>query len=53
MLHRRIVVLTALAWAPLLVLSVAEGHAWGGGVALPFLHDIETARRGCCWRCRC
>ena len=30
LLHRRMVVLTLLAWAPLLVLSVAEGHAWGG-----------------------
>ena len=44
LLHRRIVVLTALAWVPLLALSVAEGHAWGGSVALPFLYDIETAR---------
>ena len=41
LLHRRIVVLTALAWVPLLALSVAEGHAWGGSVALPFLYDIE------------
>ena len=41
LLHRRIVVLTALAWVPLLVLSVVEGHAWGAGVALPFLYDVE------------
>ena len=41
LLHRRIAVLTLLAWAPLLVLSVAEGHAWGGSVALPFLYDVE------------
>lgn len=40
LLRRRIVVLALLAWAPLLLLSVVEGHAWGG-VALPFLHDIE------------
>ena len=39
--HRRIVVLMALAWVPLLALSVAEGHAWGGSVAMPFLYDIE------------
>jgi hypothetical protein len=39
--HRRIVVLTALAWTPLLVLSLVEGNVWGAGVALPFLHDIE------------
>jgi hypothetical protein len=41
LLPRRIVILTLLAWAPLLVLSVAERHAWGGSVQLPFLHDIE------------
>jgi hypothetical protein len=30
LIRRRIVVLALLAWAPLLALSVAEGHAWGG-----------------------
>ena len=39
LLRRRIIVLTVVAWVPLLVLSVAEGRAWGG-VALPFLYDI-------------
>ena len=28
LLHRRVVVLTLLAWVPLLLLSVAEGLAW-------------------------
>jgi hypothetical protein len=41
-LRRRLVVLAAFAWLPLLVLSVAEGHAWGGSVALPFLHDVDA-----------
>lgn len=41
LMHRRVIVLTLLAWLPLLALSVAEGHAWGGSVKLPFLHDIE------------
>ena len=41
LLNRRIVVLTVLTWVPLLALSVAQGHAWGGSVALPFLYDIE------------
>ena len=41
LLHRRIVVLTLLAWAPLLCLSLAAGQAWGASVALPFLYDIE------------
>jgi len=45
LLPRRIIVLTLLAWAPLLVLSVVEGHAWGGSVQLPFLHDIELQVR--------
>jgi len=30
LLHRRIVVMTLLAWVPLLVLSFAEGYAWSG-----------------------
>jgi hypothetical protein len=41
LLPRRIVILTVLAWLPLLALSVVEGHAWGTTVTLPFLHDIE------------
>jgi hypothetical protein len=45
LLRRRIAVLTLLAWAPLLLLSVAEGHAWGGSVALPFLFDVEMQVR--------
>ena len=41
LLHRRIIALVLLAWAPLLVLSVVEGRAWGDSVRLPFLHDVE------------
>ena len=41
LIHRRIVFLTLLAWAPLLALTVAEGHAWGDSVALPFIRDVE------------
>jgi hypothetical protein len=41
LLRRRVVVLTLMVWAPLLALSVAEGHFWGGSVKLPFLHDVE------------
>jgi hypothetical protein len=40
LLPRRILVLTMVAWVPLLALSVAEGHAWAGSV-LPFFYDIE------------
>jgi hypothetical protein len=39
LLRRRIVALTLLAWPPLLVLSVAEGHAWGDSISVPFLYD--------------
>jgi hypothetical protein len=42
--RRRIIVLTALAWVPLLLLSIVEGYAWGG-VTLPFLYDIELHAR--------
>ncbi len=45
LLHRRVIASVLLAWVPLLMLSVAEGHAWGGKVELPFLHDIEMQVR--------
>ena len=41
LLHRRVIVLAAVAWLPLLLLSIVEGHAWGGSVTLPFLKDVE------------
>ena len=44
LMRRRIVVATLLTWLPLLVLSVVEGHAWGG-VTLPFLYDIDLHAR--------
>ena len=44
-LHRRVIVLTALSWAPLLLLSMVEGLAWGGRVKIPFLYDVENHLR--------
>ena len=44
LLGRRVIVLTTVAWVPLLALSVAEGHAWGG-VELPFFSDVEQHAR--------
>jgi len=44
LLRRRIIVLTVIAWVPLLVLSALQGHAWSG-VTLPFLYDIELHAR--------
>jgi len=42
LLRKRIIVIALLAWLPLLVLSAVEGHLWGGGVAVPFLRDMEV-----------
>jgi hypothetical protein len=39
---RRIIVLSAVAWIPLLLLSLAEGRAFAGSVAIPFLGDVEA-----------
>jgi hypothetical protein len=41
LLRRRVTVSVLLAWLPLLLLSVAEGRAWGDGVRLPFLFDVD------------
>ena len=40
--QRRVFVAILLGWVPLLLLSIAEGRAWGGGFALTFLQDVET-----------
>jgi hypothetical protein len=42
LLRRRIIAITLLTWLPLLILSAISGQAWGNGVQLPFLVDIET-----------
>jgi hypothetical protein len=42
--HRRILVISTVAWLPLLLLSLLDRHALRG-VALPFLNDIETQIR--------
>src|SRR5258707_15603403 len=45
LLYRRMVFITAIAWLPLLVLSIWEGHVWGSGISLPFLHDVYAHAR--------
>ncbi|HSD97844.1 MAG TPA: hypothetical protein VLB06_11970 [Sulfuricaulis sp.] len=40
--RQRIIVISLLAWLPLLVLSVLEGQALGGGATVPFLLDVEV-----------
>ena len=44
LLHRRIIAFVLLAWVPLLLLSIVEGHAWGGSGTLPFLYHVELPR---------
>ena len=39
---RRIIIISLLAWLPLLVLSALEGQALGGSAAVPFLLDVEV-----------
>ena len=42
MVRRRAVVVAAIAWLPLLLLSLIGGHAVGPGINIPFLYDIEA-----------
>jgi len=42
LLKQRIVVISLLAWLPLLVLSALDGKALGGKVAVPFLLDLDV-----------
>jgi len=43
--QRRVLALVVLAWLPLLVLSLANGTAWGTGIELTFLKDVEVQAR--------
>jgi hypothetical protein len=45
LLTRRVIGLTAVAWLPPLLLSIAEGAAWGGRVRMPFLYDVQMHLR--------
>jgi hypothetical protein len=42
LLRQRILLISLLAWLPLLALSVLEGQALGGRAAVPFLLDAEA-----------
>ena len=44
LLHRRVLAAVLLTWVPLVLLSIAEGHAWGTTVTLPLLYDVGAAR---------
>ena len=43
--NRRVIVWATIAWLPLLLLSVAQGFAWGDRVAMPFLYDVDIHLR--------
>ncbi len=45
LLTRRVTVLSLLTWVPLLLLSAAEGRAWGDSVKIPFLFDVDVHAR--------
>lgn len=45
LMRKRTLVLCAVTWLPLLVISMLEGNAWGGRVSLPFLYDLGTHAR--------
>jgi hypothetical protein len=40
--RQRIIVISLLAWLPLLLLSALEGNLLAGSVAVPFLMDVEV-----------
>jgi len=42
LLWRRVIVLAAIAWIPLLLLSLASGQAFGEAVSIPFFVDLEV-----------
>lgn len=44
-LKRRVVVVTLLAWVPLLLLAVLEGNAFGERVRVPFFQDFAVHLR--------
>jgi hypothetical protein len=45
LMTRRLIAAVLLTWVPLLLLSLAEGHAWGDSVKVPFLFDIDVHAR--------
>lgn len=45
LLGRRVLVITAFAWLPLLFLSLLDGRAFAGAVKIPFLYDVEAHAR--------
>jgi hypothetical protein len=45
LVRQRIIVISLFVWLPLLALSALEGQSLGGGIAVPFLLDVEAQVR--------
>jgi hypothetical protein len=42
LLHRRLLIITAVSWLPLLLLTTVQGSWSGSAARLSFLHDVEV-----------
>jgi len=42
LVRKRILFFVLLTWLPLLLLAAVDGHLMGGGVAIPFLMDVDV-----------
>ncbi|MBP1776008.1 MAG: hypothetical protein H6Q86_2018, partial [candidate division NC10 bacterium] len=42
LVRQRIIVISLLAWLPLLILSALDGQALGGRATVPFLLDVDV-----------
>ncbi|HKE94298.1 MAG TPA: hypothetical protein VKB34_08345, partial [Povalibacter sp.] len=42
LLYRRVIIIAATAWVPLLLLTILAGHAFGNSVEIPFVRDVEN-----------
>jgi len=45
LLRRRIIVISLIAWLPLLLVAAIEGRAIGDAIRVPFLYDVEVHAR--------
>ncbi len=42
LIKKRTLIISMVAWLPLLILSIINGRAWGDSINLPFIEDIEV-----------
>jgi hypothetical protein len=41
LVRKRIIIISLVAWLPLLILAIAEGQAWGTSLTVPFVKDFD------------